>query len=721
MAKTTKLVIIESPSKVKSISKYLGRGYEVVASMGHLRDLPKSTLGVDLENNFEPRYIPIRGKDKTIKDIKARVAAAKEVYLATDPDREGEAISWHLAALLGIDLSKENRITFYEITKKGVQNGISSPRKVNTDLVDAYQARRVLDRIVGYKLSPLLWKTVKKGLSAGRVQSVVTKLVVDRENEIRNFQPEEYWTIDMVCAPAATPDKAFVAKYFGRTATGKKEDLHTKADADRVLAAAESATLQLTSIQKKPRIVHPTPPFITSSLQQEASRRFGFSSRRTMRLAQDLYEGVNVSGYGLTGLITYMRTDSLRLSEEITDLARAYIGERFGSAYLPEKTREFKTGKNAQDAHEAIRPTIVELSPDKLVGDLSGDHLKLYRLIWERFIACQMADAVYDTVTYDIDAGGYLFRANSRTLRFSGFTELYQDTREDAGEDEEDVALLPPMEKTDALVRKDLTPTQKFTQPPARYTEASLIGAMKEKNIGRPSTYSPTISTITDREYVEREGRSLKPTELGEVVTKLMNEKFPDIMNVDFTAQVEVDLDRVEGGEASWRGVVGAFYTDFEKELVEAERSLAGVNMKVADPVTDVKCDLCGQFMVVKSGRFGKFLACPGYPACKCTKPMAQETPGICPRCGGKIVERKSRNGNKFFACEKGAACGFMTSDVPLAERCPQCEKPLFRKYTREEKKIYCATEGCGYERPYTPRGRAKQTRSDTPTAEDQA
>ena len=710
-----KLVIVESPAKAKSISKYLGRGYEVVASMGHLRDLPKSTLGVDVDNDFEPRYIPIRGKDKTIKEIKAKVAKASAVYLATDPDREGEAISWHLAALLNIDLTEKNRVTFNEITKNAVVAGIKNTRTVDLNLVDAYQARRVLDRIVGYKLSPLLWKKVKKGLSAGRVQSVVTKLVVDRENEIRAFVPEEYWIVDLVCAPAERPEQEFTAHYFGHVDSAKKEELHTREDAEEVLRAVEANPPKLLAQRKKERLRNPSPPFITSTLQQEASRRFSFGSKKTMKLAQDLYEGQNITDMGLTGLITYMRTDSLRLSDEIVEDARSYIGERFGQAYLPATKRVYKTNKNAQDAHEAIRPTHVELTPEAVRGDLQPDHWRLYKLIWERFIACQMSSAVYDTVALDIVTGDRLFRANGKTLKFPGFTALYEDTVEEAPKGEDAEGSLPTLADDEALVKKNVDPGQKFTQPPARYTEASLIRAMEEKNIGRPSTYSPTISTITDREYVVRDGKALKPTELGEVVTQLMVDKFSDIMDVGFTAHMEEQLDDVSEGKAAWRGIIRDFYTGFADEMSRAETELEGVDMKVPDPVTDVVCELCGRNMVVKTGRFGKFLACPGYPECKFTKPLAQETPGICPRCGCRVVERKSKKGNKFYACEKSAACGFMTWDKPLAEPCPKCGKPLFRRYTREEKKIYCAMDNCDYEREYKPRGRAKQTESGDP------
>ena len=547
----------------------------------------------------------------------------------------------------------------------------------------------MLDRIVGYKLQPSALEKGQEGLSAGRVQSVVTKLIVDRENEIRAFKPEEYWTIDMLCAPEANPDREFTAHYFGLCETGKKEELHSQADAERVLAAAEGAVPVLLAQRKKDRLRNPSPPFITSTLQQEASRRFSFGSKKTMKLAQDLYEGQNIAGHGLTGLITYMRTDSLRLSEEITDDARAYVEQRFGKDYLPAAKRVFKTNKNAQDAHEAIRPTQVDLTPELVKPDLAPDHWKLYKLIWERFIACQMSAAVYDTVALDIGVNGYLFRANGKTLKFAGFTALYEDTVEDSARSDEAEGALPKLADNEPLVKKSVTPSQKFTQPPPRYyTEASLIRTMEEKNIGRPSTYSPTISTITEREYVARDGKSLYPTQLGEVVTGLMVDKFADIMDVGFTAHMEEELDEVEDGKTAWRGVVRDFYSGFSQELATAEKELEGVDMKVPDPVTDVLCENCGRNMVIKSGRYGKFLACPGYPECKFTKPLAQETPGICPLCGAKVMERKSKNGNKYYACEKNPGCGFMT----WTNRCPSL--PDLRKvavpplYARGEKDL---------------------------------
>ena len=704
-----KLVILESPGKAPNVGRYLGSKYEVVSSMGHLRDLPKSTLGVDIENNFEPKYIPIRGREKTIKEIKTKAAAAEMVYLAADPDREGEAISWHIAALLGLPPEKCRRVTFNEITKKAVLAGMENPRDIDTDLVDAYQARRVLDRVVGYKISPLLWKKVRPGLSAGRVQSVVTRMVVDRENEIRSFVPEEYWNVFLKLSPNGKSEKTFNAKFWGKD--GRREELHSEAEAKTVTDAVTGATAVCDQVKKERKPRQPAPPFITSSLLQEASRRLAYTSRRTMKLAQDLYEGFDIPGHGSVGLITYMRTDSLRLSDDSVEAARSYIAGRFGESMLPEKPRVFRTDKNAQDAHEAIRPTYPDITPDDVKGVISGEHYRLYKLIWERFIACQMQCAWYDTVSLTVACGGYTFRANGRTLVSPGFTALYEEATDDTPE--EDTAL-PEIEKNEALLNHGVTSEQKFTQPPARYTEASLINAMKENNIGRPSTYAPTIGTITEREYVEKEGKSLKPTALGEVVTGLMLKEFTDIMDIEFTAGMEENLDRISEGKLGWREVMTEFYGGFEKELKKAEEDISE-RVKVPDVVSDVKCDKCGANMVVKSSRFGKFLACPNYPECKNTKPMASETPGICPKCGGKVLERISKNKNKFYACEKGLACGFITWDKPLAEVCPNCGGSLFRKYTHTEKKIYCAAEGCGYEREYRPRGRAKQTADGIP------
>ncbi len=712
-----KLVILESPAKAKSVGKYLGQGYEVIASMGHLRDLPKSTLGVDLENDFEPKYIPIRGKAKAIKAIRDKVAKADEVVLATDPDREGEAIAWHLANLLKLDLNAKNRVTFNEITQKAVKEGIKGARTVDNKLVDAYQARRVLDRIVGYKLSPLLWSKVRKGLSAGRVQSVVTKLVVDRENEIRDFVPEEYWTIEMLLAAERCPDENFTARFHGLVSDGKKLAVTNKEQADEIVKTTTSVEPLLKEIRRRQRLANPYAPFITSTLQQEASRKLSFSTKKTMKLAQDLYEGMNIASYGLTGLITYMRTDSRRLSPDSISEARAFIAEKYGDNFIPDAPRIYRNKSSAQDAHEAIRPTHAELTPEALKTQLSADHYKLYKLIWERFIACQMSSAIYDTVALDIASGPYLYRANGRTLLFAGYTVLYEETQ-DVKTDEEESDCLPNIQEGDKLTYKDIEQTQKFTMPPSRYTEAALIKAMEEKNIGRPSTYSPTISLILDRDYVEREGRLLKPTALGEIVTELMTEKFTDIINVDFTAGMEEQLDEVELGNKEWRAVIGEFYKSFKADLEKAEAELADVKIEVPDIVTDEKCDNCGANMIVKSGRYGKFLACPNYPECKFTKPIPVETPGICPKCGGKIIELRSKNNKKYFACENRKTCGFMTWDVPLAEPCPSCGKPLFRRFNREEKKIHCAMPDCGYEREYKPRGRAKQADVGNP-AED--
>lgn len=693
------LVIVESPAKAKTIKKYLGTGYEVTASMGHLRDLPASSLGVDVEHEFKPEYVIIKGRDKLVTELKKKAASSEIVYLASDPDREGEAISWHLRQLLKLDDKSSRRVTFNEITKKAVLNGMEHPRDIDGNLVDAYQARRVLDRIVGYKLSPLLWKKIRKGLSAGRVQSVATRMVVDREEEIRAFTAEEYWNITAMLSDSdgAQP---FAAKFTGDE-KGKIE-LHTKEETDEVLSKLDKAQYLVQSVKKSKRQRQPSPPFITSSLQQDASRRLGFTAKKTMMVAQTLYEGVELGEAGMTGLITYMRTDSLRLSTDIVAVARDYIGGRFGTNYVPQSPRLFKTKSNAQDAHEAIRPTYIEQEPDKIKQHLTPDQYKLYKLIWERFIACQMAPALMDTVSVKIGAAGYIFSASGSTVVFPGFTALYEESREAADDSDDENKQLPELKEGQTLQCLKLDSEQKFTLPPPRYTEASLIKAMEENGIGRPSTYATTIVTILDREYVEKENKSLKPTPLGEVVTTLMKDKFKDIIDVDFTAKMEENLDLVEEGKKDWIKTLDEFYASFSGELTKAEEELKSVHIKVPDVESDQVCELCGKKMVIKSGRFGKFLACPGYPECKNTKPITEEAPGACPLCGGKILQKKSKNGNKYFGCEHNPTCGFMTWDVPQKKPCPKCGKTLFKKYTRAEKKIYCAAEGCGYETPIT-------------------
>ncbi len=691
MAKSN-LVIVESPAKAKTIKKYLGSGYEVVASMGHIRDLPKSKLGVDVENHFEPQYVEIKGKEDLIKALKKEAKNSETVYLATDPDREGEAISWHLAHLLKLDVDSANRVTFNEITKSGVQAGMQSPRRIDLDLVNAQQARRILDRVVGYKLSPFLWRKVRRGLSAGRVQSVAVRLIVDREEEIRKFVSEEYWTIDAKLTGKGSR-KVFPAKFYGKD---KKIEIKTKEQADAILGELEGCSFVVDTIKKGVRKKAPAPPFTTSTMQQEASRKLGFQARRTMKAAQELYEGVEVAGYGAVGLITYMRTDSLRISQEAQAEAAQYIVERYGKEYLPSTARVYKSKNNAQDAHEAIRPTMPSLSPDMVKDSLTSDQYKLYRLIWERFIASQMATALLDTVSADIVAGDYVFKASGFSVKFDGFTVLYEEGKD---EETEDTAMLPPLEQGEVLKLRSLDPNQHFTQPPPRYTEASLIKALEENGIGRPSTYSPTITTIIQRGYVERDAKALKPTALGEVTTNLMKEHFKKIVDVEFTASMEQNLDLVETGEKEWVTILEDFYKDFSETLDHAEKTLDGTRIKVPDEETDQVCELCGRNMVIKTGRFGKFLACPGFPECKNTKKIVQETGGICPLCKGRILSKKSKKGKQYFGCEHNPKCPFMTWDAPTGEACPVCGSSLLKK-TGKAGKIYCSNESCTFQKP---------------------
>ncbi len=688
-----KLVIVESPAKAKTIKKYLGRGYEVIASMGHIRDLPKSKLGVDIENDFEPQYINVRSQSKTIKAIKEEAQKCGKIYLATDPDREGEAISWHLCKLLDLNEAEQNRVTFNEITKNGVKSGMDSPRHIDMDLVDAQQARRVLDRLVGYKMSPLLWRKIRSGLSAGRVQSVVVSLIVDRENEIKAFVPEEYWTIEALLTPHST-DKSFTAKFTGKG--NKKIELKNKAQCDEILAALEGAEYKVSDLKLGTRTKNPAPPFITSTLQQEASRRLGFQSRRTMKAAQELYEGMEVAGYGTMGLITYMRTDSLRISEEARAAAKNYITEKYSEKYLPKTPRYYKSKASAQDGHEAIRPTSPEITPAMAKQSLTSDQYKLYKLIWERFIASQMASCLLDTVQATIDANGYTFKASGYSVKFDGYTVLYEEGKDEETKDE---GMLPKLSENEVLSLNKLDGSQHFTQPPARYTEATLIKTLEENGIGRPSTYSPTITTVISRNYVEREGKQLKPTELGEITNKLIKENFTKIIDVDFSAQMENDLDKVEKGTEEWKQLIRSFYAVFSKELEEAEKNITKEKIILSDEITDEICEFCGRNMVIKTGRFGKFLACPGYPECKNTKRLVTYTDGICPKCSGKILEKKSKKGKKYFGCENNPSCDFMTWDTPTKETCPKCNKTLLKK-TGRAGKIYCSNENCDYERP---------------------
>ena len=685
-----KLVIVESPAKAKTIKKYLGKGFDVMASMGHVRDLPKSRLGVDVEHDFQPQYIDIRGKGELRKQLKAAAKKSSFVYLATDPDREGEAISWHLANMLGLDVNEQNRVTFNEITKGGVTAGMAHPRSIDLNLVNAQQTRRILDRLVGYNLSPFLWKTVKTGLSAGRVQSVVVKLIVDREAQINAFEEEEYWTID-----AKLRTKRSKRQFTARLATcnGEKCEIKNQAESDAILQKLEGKDFVIESIKKGTKKKNPAPPFITSTLQQEASRRLSFQAKRTMKAAQELYEGVEIPNLGAVGLITYMRTDSLRVSNEAMDQARAYIQDKYGAEYLPDAPRVYKKNSNAQDAHEAIRPTMPELVPEQIKESLTADQFKLYRLIWKRFIASQMASALLDTVNANIDCAGYGFKASGYSVRFDGFTVLYEESLDTP---EEKTSALPELLEGETLLSDGVEGSQHFTQPPPRYTEATIIKALEENGIGRPSTYAPTITTVLQRGYVERDGKSLVPTTLGEVTTKVMEEQFKDIVNVDFTAEMEHKLDLVEEGSTDWVETLRGFYTGFEQELKEAEKKMEGTRLSVPDEVTDVICENCGRNMVIKMGRYGKFLACPGYPECKNTKQLVQETPGSCPVCGGKIHAKKSKKGKAYFGCEHNPQCPFMTWDTPTDQTCPVCGSSLFKKAGRGGK-LHCLKEGCGY------------------------
>ena len=703
MAKAKNLVIVESPAKAKTIEKYLGSGYKVTASMGHLRDLPKSKMGVDIEKGFEPQYIPVRDKTELIQQLKKDAKSAGTVYLATDPDREGEAISWHLKELLELPDSKARRVTFNEITKKVVTESIQHPRDIDQDLVDAQQARRILDRIVGYTLSPLLWRKVKRGLSAGRVQSVATRMVVDRENEIQNFVKEEYWLLDAQLS--RLEGGSFTARFFGKGE--KKLELKCREDVDAVIDATKDAPFTVGSVKRGEKQRSPAPPFITSTLQQEASRRLSMTPRRTMSIAQQLYEGVEIAGQGSVGLITYMRTDSLRLSEEALSAARGFIGERYGERYLPAQPRRFKTKAGAQDAHEAIRPTDVRLTPELVRKDLTQEQYRLYRLIWGRFTACQMANAIYDNVSVDVLSAGYTFRANYSELKFPGYTAVYEEAKDE--ESDEISSPLPSLEEGEQLKLDKMLPDQQFTQPPARYTEATLIRAMEEKGIGRPSTYAPTITTITAHDYVVKEGKYLRPTPLGEVVTEMMKDHFADIVDLKFTNHMEEELDGIEQGKAAWRDVLAEFYGGFHQEMEKAEKDLDGVRLKVPDVLSDERCEVCGRQMVVKKGRFGQFLACPGFPECTFTKPIVVEMPGKCPKCGSKILKRTSKKGYVFYACERGTDCGFITWDVPTKDFCPACGKTMFKKSGRGALKPFCVNEECVNFVPEDKRGYQKK------------
>ena len=684
--------------------------------MGHLRDLPKSTMGVDLEGNFEPKYIPVKGKEDIIKDLKDTAKKVDTVYLATDPDREGEAISWHLKELLQLPDEKTHRVTFNEITQRVVRESIANPRDIDYDLVDAQQARRILDRIVGYQLSPLLWKKVRRGLSAGRVQSVATRLVVDRENEIRAFIPKEYWSLDVTLSRIGKPG-SFVARYHGED---KKRELDNEIQVDEIIRDITGEEFTVKSVKRSEKKRSAAPPFTTSTLQQEASRKLNMTPKRTMAIAQQLYEGVDVAGEGTLGLITYMRTDSLRLSDEAMAAAADFIKSRYGASYYYGKFHVFKTKGNAQDAHEAIRPTHVELDPERIRGSLTSDQYRLYKLIWSRFLASQMANALFDAVSIDTECKGHVFRSSHQSMKFAGFIAVYEE-----GRDEETEAVgspLPDLAEGDKALATKIEKEQHFTQPPARYTEATLVKAMEEKGVGRPSTYAATVSTIQDRDYVNKVDKRLVPTALGEVVTGLMMDRFNDIIDVEFTANMESQLDRVEEGQRQWKELLGEFYRGFSKELADAETALDGVRLKVPDEETDEICEVCGKKMVIKMGRFGKFLACPGWPECTNTKPLVEHMPGRCPKCDSGMLKRKSKRGFAYYACERGAECGFMSWDVPTAEDCPVCGKSLFKKSGRGRMKPFCINESCTNFLPEEKRGYYKKPSADAdPNAEPAA
>ena len=745
-----KLVIVESPTKAPTIKGYLGSGYKVVASKGHVRDLPKSTIGVDVDNNFEAHYINIRGKGELIRELKKEVKNADKVFLATDPDREGEAISWHLVNALAIPEDKVNRITFNELTKSAVKEAIKKPRSIDMDLVNSQQARRLLDRIVGYKLSPFLWKTVRSGLSAGRVQSVATRIIVERENEIRAFVPKEYWTVE---ADLVTPEgKAFTSKFYGLAADSSKLELNCEADATAVVSEAESNPFTVGDVKKGQKFKNPSPPFITSTLQQEASRKLNFQSQRTMKVAQELYEGINLGAEfgGVQGLITYMRTDSLRVADEARAAAREYITERFGTKYYPENPRVYKTKSGAQDAHEAIRPARAAIEPQKIKGRLTSDQYRLYKLIWDRFIASQMSSAELSTVQVDITCGKYLFRSSGYTVKFPGYMAVYEEST-DEGEKEKSTRL-PQITEGATLGVEAVKPEQHFTEPPARYTEASLIKFMEEKGIGRPSTYSTIITLIVSRGYVKRQGKTLHPTPLGEVTTKLICEKFPDVADYQFTAMMENKLDSIEDGEHTMNEVLSIFYDGFKRELDHAFESVSKDDIELPVEETDIVCDKCGAKMIVKEGRFGKFAACPNYPECKNTKPLSKDGTlaepakkaetgmkcekcgsdlvlrtgrygsfyacsayptckftkqiakplGVkCPDCGSDIVTKFGKNRTMFYSCEKYPECKFSSWDMPTNEKCPVCGDMLMKKKGRNQ--LVCRNEKCSYKAELPP------------------
>ncbi len=718
------LVIVESPAKAKTIGKYLGSEFVVKACMGHLRDLPKSTIGVDVENDFTPEYKPIRGKEEIIRELKKAAKEADTVYLATDPDREGEAISWHLQTLLELPEAKTRRVTFDEITRKVVTEAVANPRSLNEDLVDAQQARRILDRVVGYQISPIMWKKIRPQLSAGRVQSVATRMVDDRDREIAEFVPQEYWSLDALLQKDMTVP--FKAHYHG--VGGKKKELSTEADVRAITEVLQSAAFTVTSVKRTDKQRSPSPPFTTSTLQQEASRKVNMTPRRTMAIAQQLYEGVDITGVGTVGLITYMRTDSLRISDEAQSAARAFIAERYGKNYCPAKARQYKAKGAAQDAHEAIRPSDVTLTPENIRGDLTAEQYQLYRLIWSRFLASQMENAVYDTLSVEIGAAEHSFRCSASRLKFSGFSAVYEDSRDDEDKEEKE-SPLPELNEGDALTLKGFEPAQHFTQPPAHYTEATLIRAMEENGIGRPSTYAPTVSTILERRYVKKEGKHLLITNLGKAVTAWMKKYFTDIADLKFTAQMEQQLDDVAEGSMEWKQVLRGFYDGgFANHLEEA---VAGEYMRPEPTVSEEVCPVCGKNLVERDGRFGPFLACPGFPDCTFTMPLVVEMPGRCPKCGGRLFKRTgtSKSSGKqynYYCCEftnskfTDRHCDFMTWDVPTKEDCPSCGHTMFKRSGRGNPRPFCINETCPNFLPEDKRGYLKKkTEGEAEAAEE--
>lgn len=682
-----KLVIVESPAKAKTIGKYLGKNYIVEASMGHVRDLPKSQLGVDVENKYTPKYITIRGKGELLEKLRKAAKKSEKVYLATDPDREGEAISWHLAQVLNIDETEKCRIEFNEITKNAVKNAIKSPRIINSNLVDAQQTRRILDRLVGYEISPVLWRKIKWGLSAGRVQSVALKLICDREKEIREFVPKEYWSIECKLHKNGNK-KSFIVKLSSKN--NNKIEINSEEESNKIISEIENNKFIVTKIKKSQKTKNPLPPFTTSTLQQEAYRKLNYATKRTMSIAQQLYEGIDIKGHGTLGLITYMRTDSVRISEEAQKAAKDFIVNTYGSEYAPDTPRVFKGKKNIQDAHEAIRPTYIDLTPDAIKGSLKDDQYKLYKLIWNRFIASQMSSCILNTISIDVMNGEYIFKAHGSSVKFEGFMKLY----EYLSQEEEEAINIPELSEGEVLQKSTIGGVQHFTQPQPRFSEASLVKTLEENGIGRPSTYAPIISTLLERTYIERDKKTLIPTELGTIVNSIVSEYFKEIVDVEFTAEMENKLDSIEEGKDDWKEVVDEFFKPIKKSIEIAEKEISKITIE--DKVSDVKCDKCGKNMVIKHGRFGDFLACPGYPDCKNTKPIVEKLDVECPKCGGNILIKKSKKGKKFFGCSNYPNCDFVSWFEPVKDRCPNCGGHMVKKYSKSKGIAFeCINEEC--------------------------